>query len=44
MGNPLGLWLIRIVYVVGQRDPTPLIDADHPDREGGRCATISLAS
>jgi hypothetical protein len=34
VGNPLGLWLIRTVYVVGRRDPAPLIASDHPDRAG----------
>jgi hypothetical protein len=34
VANPLGLWLIRTVYVVGRRDPVPLIDPDHPDRAG----------
>ena len=34
VANPLGLWLSRTVYVVGRRDPTPLIDRDHPDRAG----------
>lgn len=30
--SPLGLWLVRTVYVDGHRDPTPLIEKAHPDR------------
>ncbi len=30
--TPLGLWLIRVVYLDGRRDPLSLIDPQHPDR------------
>jgi hypothetical protein len=30
--SPLGLWLVRTVYLDGHRDPTPLADDTHPDR------------
>jgi hypothetical protein len=30
--NPLGLWLVRTVYLDGHRDPTPLVEEIHPDR------------
>jgi hypothetical protein len=30
--SPLGLWLVRTVYLDGHRDPTPLVEETHPDR------------
>jgi hypothetical protein len=30
--SPLGLWLVRTVYLDGQRDPTPLVQDTYPDR------------
>jgi NACHT domain len=30
--SPLGLWLVRTVYLDAHRDPTPLVDDTHPDR------------
>ncbi len=33
VASPLGLWLLRIVYIEGHRDPKPLIDPGYyPDR------------
>ncbi|MGI9000121.1 MAG: NACHT domain-containing protein [Pseudonocardia sp.] len=32
--SPLGLWLVRTVYVNGRLEPTPLIQDTHPDRAG----------
>ncbi|MFN2497183.1 MAG: NACHT domain-containing protein, partial [Pseudonocardiaceae bacterium] len=32
--NPLGLWLVRTVYLDAHWDPTPLVDDTHPDRSG----------
>lgn len=32
--NPLGLWLVRAVYLDGHRDPTPLVQNTHPARSG----------
>ena len=29
VGTPLGLWLVRAVYVDGRRDPRPLVDGTH---------------
>jgi hypothetical protein len=30
--SPLGLWLVRTVYLDAHQDPTPLIEDTHPDR------------
>src|SRR5262249_53564129 len=30
--SPLGLWLVRTVYIDNQPDPTPLSQDTHPDR------------